>query len=538
VRGSTIRQTGVAVLSIGILLSVGSLLMETGAIATVSKAMAPPAPPKMIDRSLEAQARVLSAGVDGTVSPDSYYAEGIGEYWHDFDPDSIPRIKSGKKFWLTFAWKNTGSEGFRGHISVTVTKPSGKTIEAPAGTPYGNNNDNYAEPGDGWLVTFHWTLDEKGTYTAKAVLTETGGSEILDTWEGPVVRTVEEPTKTFKLTTKTDPPEGGTINVQPSSDDLTYEAGATVTLFANPASGYVFDRWSGDVSGTSKTASVTMNSDKSVTAHFASKKEVYTVTTSVKPSEASRFGHVVVRPIAKENFVAGEEVTVKAVETAPKAWFFDHWGGDLSGTSNPLTFTITGDTKVVAVFKENTYEPYVDLTIEINPKPAAGEIDGPGAGTYDRGKEITLDADPSRGWAFLKWGGDLSGSEDPKTITLKEDTHVETFFIREKNRVKLTLTTDPPNGGSVKVIDGQKVTRKDTTVRIQAFPNEGYRFSRWKGAISTKQNPTSIYMSEDMAVCAVFKKKKAITAGLAMLIVGLIMIPVGLSMWLKSRWFR
>jgi len=258
----------------------------------------------------------------------------------------------------------------------------------------------------------------------------------------------------------------------------------------------------------------------------------------VKPSEASRFGHVVVRPIAKENFVAGEEVTVEAVETASKAWFFDHWSGDLSGTSNPLTFTITGDTKAVAVFKENTYEPYVDLTIEVNPKPAAGEIDGPGAGTYDRGKEITLDADPSRGWAFLKRGGDLSGSEDPKTITLREDTHVEAFFVRERNMVELTLTTDPPDGGSVKVIDGQKVTRKDSTVRIQAFPNEGYKFSRWKGAISTKQNPTSIYMSEDMAVCAVFKKKKAITAGLAMLIVGLIMIPVGLSMWLKSRWFR
>jgi len=550
VRGSAIRQTGVAVLSIGILLSVGGLLLETGAIATVSEAMAPPAPPKIIDRSLEAQARALSAGVDGTVSPDSYYAEGIGEYWHDFDPDSIPRIKSGEKFWLTFAWKNTGSEGFRGHISVTVTKPSGKTVEAPAGTPHGNNNDNYAEPGDGWLVTFHWTLDEKGTYTAKAVLTETGGSEILDSWKGPVVRTVEEPTKTFKLTTKTDPSEGGTINVQPSSDDLTYEAGTIVKLFANPASGWEFDHWSPNVKVPDPSypmqGEITMNADKAVTAYFRKDRPDRTVTARIKPKRAnaslyleSEYGKST--PGGTEVSLTvdeGTRVTANLTNYAPKAWVFKNWTGDISGDSNPVTFKVDGDMEVVAQMKENTYEPYVDLTIEINPKPAAGEIDGPGAGTYDRGKEITLDADPSRGWAFLKWGGDLSGSEDPKTITLKEDTHVEAFFVREKDMVELTLTTDPPDGGSVKVIDGQKVTRKDSTIRIQAFPNEGYRFSHWKGAISTKQNPTSIYMSEDMAVCAVFKKKKAITAGLAILIAGLIMVPVGLTMWLKTRWFR
>jgi len=543
-RGDTIRQTGVAVLSIGILLSVGGLLMETGAIAAVSEAITPPAPPKMIDRSVEARVGTLSAGVDGTVSPNeqmAYWARGIGSYWHKFDPDSIPRIKRGKTFYFNFEWINTGSEGFRGHISVTVTKPSGKKVEAPAGTPYGyNNNDNYAEPGDGKTVTFHWTLDEKGTYTAKAVLTETGKSEVLDTWEGPVVKTKEVPTKTFKLTTKTDPSEGGTINVQPSSDDLTYEAGTTVKLFANSRPGWKFVRWSPNVEVPDpeypKHGSITMNSDKTVTAYFVSYENMCKVTTSIEPQEASKFGSVTTQSL-KTRFPAGEEVTVEATEYAPKKWFFDHWSGDLSGTSNPLTFTITEDTEAVAVFKENTYEPYVDLTIEINPKPAAGEIDGPGAGTYKRGKEITLDADPSRGWAFLKWGGDLSGSEDPKTITLREDTHVEAFFVREKNMAELTLTTDPPDGGSIKVIEGQRVVRKGTTVRIQAFPNNNYEFSHWKGAISTKQNPTSIYMSEDMAVCAVFKKKRGVTMGLAMLIAGLVMVPVGLSMWLKPRWF-
>jgi len=42
-----------------------------------------------------------------------------------------------------------------------------------------------------------------------------------------------------------------------------------VTLTASPASGYVFERWAGGASGSSNPVTVTMTSDKSITAHFA-----------------------------------------------------------------------------------------------------------------------------------------------------------------------------------------------------------------------------------------------------------------------------
>jgi hypothetical protein len=41
-----------------------------------------------------------------------------------------------------------------------------------------------------------------------------------------------------------------------------------VTLTATPASGYAFDYWDGAASGSSPTVTITMNSDKSTTAHF------------------------------------------------------------------------------------------------------------------------------------------------------------------------------------------------------------------------------------------------------------------------------
>lgn len=48
----------------------------------------------------------------------------------------------------------------------------------------------------------------------------------------------------------------------------TYAAGTVVTLTATPASGYTFDGWSGDVSGSAASITVTMDADTSVTATF------------------------------------------------------------------------------------------------------------------------------------------------------------------------------------------------------------------------------------------------------------------------------
>jgi hypothetical protein len=49
----------------------------------------------------------------------------------------------------------------------------------------------------------------------------------------------------------------------------TYEEGSSVTLTATPANGYVFVTWSGDVSGESATAAITVDGAKTVTAIFS-----------------------------------------------------------------------------------------------------------------------------------------------------------------------------------------------------------------------------------------------------------------------------
>jgi competence protein ComEC len=70
-------------------------------------------------------------------------------------------------------------------------------------------------------------------------------------------------TQTYVLTIHVSPSGAGSV----SPTDGQYEPGAPITLTATPGAGYAFDYWDG-ASGSSNTATVTMNSDKTVTAYF------------------------------------------------------------------------------------------------------------------------------------------------------------------------------------------------------------------------------------------------------------------------------
>lgn len=69
----------------------------------------------------------------------------------------------------------------------------------------------------------------------------------------------------FTLTTTSNPPQGGTITASP---DPPYYYNDIVTLTAIPNSGYLFDHWSGDLTGTNNPELLLIDEDKSVTATF------------------------------------------------------------------------------------------------------------------------------------------------------------------------------------------------------------------------------------------------------------------------------
>jgi hypothetical protein len=141
--------------------------------------------------------------------------------------------------------------------------------------------------------------------------------------------------KLYNLTAITSPIEGGSIS--PGSG--TYDEGTSVTLTVTPATGYRFDRWSGDVSGNVTLTNVTMNADMSVTANFI---KVYTLNVSVSPVEGGS-----VTP-GGGTYDEGTVVTLTAVPAT--GYSFDQWSGDVSGNVTSTNITMDTDKSVIANF--------------------------------------------------------------------------------------------------------------------------------------------------------------------------------------------
>ena len=115
-----------------------------------------------------------------------------------------------------------------------------------------------AEPAPGYAFS-GWEGDADGAYALAAVLME--GDKTV------TAKFTALPPETCSLTVVVSPAGCGTVSVSPSGP--AYASGSTVTLTAHPGPGYTFLSWSGGTSGSTNPKSLTMDGNKTITAHFS-----------------------------------------------------------------------------------------------------------------------------------------------------------------------------------------------------------------------------------------------------------------------------
>ncbi|MBA7636604.1 hypothetical protein ES703_44225 [subsurface metagenome] len=155
------------------------------------------------------------------------------------------------------------------------------------------------------------------------------------------------------------PTGAGGVQLSPWGDyispgRISYPEGTVVTLTAIPFIGY-FDHWEGDASGTAISTTITMDSDKEVTAVFAIPEEVptYQLTTAV-------VGNGRVDPNSGV-FNKGDQIILAA--TPDEGNLFDYWSGDIVGTTptpgmpNNLLVIMDRDRYIIAHFVEEVAPP-------------------------------------------------------------------------------------------------------------------------------------------------------------------------------------
>lgn len=281
-------------------------------------------------------------------------------------------------------------------VTTSVLPDVGGTVTGAGPYFYGDTAILTAIPATGYAFT-HWSGDATGTVNPLGVPVYSDKNITANF------------SLTYTVTTSANPVAGGTV-----TGGGIYVSGATATLTATPAAGYVFTGWSGGATGTTNPLAIpAISSDKNITANFA---PTYTVTTLANLAAG---GSVTGGGV----YTSGDPATLTATPAAGYA--FTGWGGDVTGTANPLVVTVDSDKNVIANFI-----PTYTVTTSANPA-TDGTVTG--GGTYNSGASASLTATPAKGFEFTGWSGGATGTTNPLAITVDSDVNIIANFAPKRH---------------------------------------------------------------------------------------------------------
>jgi DUF971 family protein len=369
-------------------------------------------------------------------------------------------------------------------VWFTVGAGATKTVTYTLSVPIGTQAGNYAIG---------------GTVTGASVENPVGG----DTTITVIVR--------YGLTMSAAPGAGGTAT------DLTggspYVAGTTVNIKAVPAGGYQFVNWTAPAgvfanAAAAETTFTMPAQDVTVTANFATLPPLsYQLTVS-----GTSGGSVTTPGIGTFTYSAGTVVNLVAGPSA--GYQFVNWTGNVGTVANPnaasTTITMNGNYSVTANFATLPPSSY-QLTIS---STSGGSVTTPGIGTftYAAGTVVNLVANPSAGYQFVNWTGNVATVANPNaastTITMNGNYSVTANFATlPPSSYQLTISST--SGGSVTTPGiGTFTYAAGTVVNLVASPSAGYQFVNWTDNVATVANPnaasTTITMNGNYSVTANF----------------------------------
>jgi len=128
---------------------------------------------------------------------------------------------------------------------------------------------------------------------------------------------------------------------------------------------------------------------------------------------------------------------------------------------------------------------------------------------YAQDEQVTLTAMPELGYVFSGWGGDVSGLDNPLTITMSQDTTVSADFIVAP-LYNLNVTTSGPGGVTLDPAGTQFVA--GTIVTLTATAETGYVFTGWSGDLVSNVNPYQLLIDGNKNIVANFAESNDVAS--------------------------
>ena len=346
-------------------------------------------------------------------------------------------------------------------------------------------------------------------------------------------------------------------SVAKSPNQASYNSGTNVTLTATANSGYTFSGWSGDVSTTTNPVTISVNSNKNITANFTANPVTFTVNVTATNGSVTKTPN-------QATYNSGTNVTLTA--TANNGYTFSGWSGDVSGSTNPLSVTVNSNKNITANFTltpinsvtsrgQNTPNEGVAKLVDgnLNSKwldfsaiswvqfsyssaqvwnqynitsgndaperdPKNWTIQGSNDGT----SWVTLDTKTNQTWSarnqtnsftftnstsytYYRW--DISANGSGSIIQASE-------FAFSSGTISNYAITITAINGTVSKSPNQATYLSGTTVTLTATANSGYTFSGWSGDASGSNNSLIITMNANKSITAGFTANSGGGSGL------------------------
>ncbi|NOY79205.1 MAG: hypothetical protein GXO76_15235, partial [Calditrichaeota bacterium] len=355
------------------------------------------------------------------------------------------------------------------------TNPSGKnfnfdgqTYTAPKSfkvSPNSSHSVDVPDPQmDGSDTRFVWSSwSDSGTKSHSVTAPAANGSMTL----------TANFNKQFHLSTDVSPSGGGSVSKSPDAD--WFNDGASVTVTATAADKYDFSDWSGTVNNTANPLTITMNQAHTVTANFTPWPHI-TITTQPGGRSITVDGTSYTAP---QTFQWQPGTTHSIGVNSPQEvsgntrYVYSNWSDgkaqthDITVPSSDQTYTATFDTQY-------------KLTVSSDPTDGGTVTTSPSGTWQDENAEVTLTATANTDFQFVGWDGDLSGSQNPATLTMDAPKNVVGKF---GETATITIHTNP---------EGLKVWVDDAN-QLHTAPYSFTALTNTKHTIGTPspQNETS-----------------------------------------------
>ena len=361
---------------------------------------------------------------------------------------------------------------------VSVNPINGGTVEGAGVFTYGQTCTLTAIPAEGHHFV-NWTVNGQEVSTSASYQFQVTG-------EAAYVANFA--INNYEITASVNPANTGSITGTGSYDHF-----ANCTLTAEPAEGYHFVNWT--LNGSEVSTSASYQFQVTGAAAYVANFEInsYEITASVNPANMGSVSGTG----TYEHFS-----TCTLTATPATGYHFLNWTleGVEVGTSETLSFEVTGAANYVANFEINSYN--ITAMISVNPING-GTVEG--AGVFTFGQTCTLTAIPATGHHFLNWtwnGQVVSTSLTYSFVVTEEGVLVANFEINSYN-ITAMVSVNPTNGGT---ITGTGVFTYGQTCTLTAIPAEGYHFVNWtvNGEQVTTSTNYSFTVTDETVIVANF----------------------------------